>query len=186
MREAEMWKGLVAFLVVALAAQAHAAPARRGDRAPAFTARDTTGKLVKLADLKGKQNLLLVFWSTDGCSTQDDLKAIEKLRARYKGKPLAIYGVSADGMKPTPLAKWLKGRKITFPHLVDEKLSLNDAYGIIIAPVFVLVDQKGVIQSRLVGGGEAVLKALNRDVEELLREGKVTAREEPAAALPSG
>ena len=51
-----MWKGLVAFLVVELAAQAYAAPARRGDWAPAFTARDTTGKLVKLADLKGKQN----------------------------------------------------------------------------------------------------------------------------------
>ncbi|HHX39104.1 MAG TPA: TlpA family protein disulfide reductase [Armatimonadetes bacterium] len=181
-----MWKGLVAFLVVALAAQAHAAPARRGDRAPAFTARDTTGKLVKLADLKGKQNLLLVFWSTDGCSTQDDLKAIEKLRARYRGKPLAIFGVSADGTKAKPLARWLKARKVTFPHLVDEKLAINDDYGIIIAPVFVLVDQKGVVQSRRVGGGGAVLDALAKDVEELLREGKVTAREDPAPALPSG
>ena len=48
-------------------------PRGGGGRAPAFTARDTTGKLVKLADLKNKR-LLLVFWSTDGCSTQDDLK----------------------------------------------------------------------------------------------------------------
>ena len=152
MREAEMWKGLVAFLVVALAAQAHAAPARRGDRAPAFTARDTTGKLVKLADLKGKQNLLLVFWSTDGCSTQDDLKAIEKLRARYRGSHSPSSGERGwhEGEAARQVAQ---GSKVTFPiwWMRSSRSTMTTGSS---SPGVRPGDQKGVVQSRRVGVAE--------------------------------
>jgi peroxiredoxin len=181
-----MLKFWAVLLALGLAAQANAAPARRGDPAPAINAKDTAGKPLKLADLKGKQNVLLVFWSADTCSTSDDLKTIGKLQAKYKGKPLTILGVSVDGTKASGLAKWLKSQKVGFRNLVDEKLTIADDYGIIITPAFLLVDQKGVVQSRYVGGGPPVLDALAMDAEELLKEGKVTAREEPAPSLPSG
>lgn len=181
-----MLRILAVLLALGLAAQADAAPARRGDPAPAISAKDTAGKALKLADLKGKQSVLLVFWSADACSTVDDLKAIGKLQAKHKGKPLTVLGVNVDGTKASGLAKWLKSQKVDFRNLVDEKLAIADDYGIIITPAFLLVDQKGVIQSRYVGGGGPVLDALAMDAEELMREGKVTAREEPAPSLPSG
>ena len=51
-------------LAAALAFDASAAPATVGQPAPAFTATDTNGKRVSLADFKGK--LVVLEWVNDG------------------------------------------------------------------------------------------------------------------------
>lgn len=70
-----------------------------GDKAPAFSLKTDTDATVKLADFKGKKNVLLYFYpkdSTPGCTKQacsfsEQLKKFEKLDT-------VIIGVSPDSL----------------------------------------------------------------------------------------
>ena len=60
--------GLMAAIAFALFANAQSPPAARtatlqvGDMAPDFTLKDQEGKLVKLSDFRGNQNVVLAFY----------------------------------------------------------------------------------------------------------------------------
>ncbi len=132
-----------------------------GDKAPAFSLSDDTGKTVKLSDFKGKKVILYVYPAamTPGCTTQacdfrDSLAPLKK--AGY-----VILGLSPD--KPEKLAKFRERDALTFPLLSDPEKSVISAYGAfgekklygkavvgIIRSTFV-IDEKGKIEHALYG-----------------------------------
>jgi peroxiredoxin Q/BCP len=101
-----------------------------GDKAPAFSLPDDTGKTVKLSDFKGSKVVLYVYPAamTPGCTKQacdfrDNLSAFTS--AGYQ-----VVGLSPD--KPEKLAKFRDAEGLTFPLLSDvtkETLTAYGAYG---------------------------------------------------------
>lgn len=98
-----------------------------GDKAPAFSLLDDTGKTVKLSDFKGKRVLLYAYPAalTPGCTKQacdfrDNLKAFTK-------QGLVVIGISPD--KPEKLAKFREHDALTFTLLSDPDKSVLAAYG---------------------------------------------------------
>jgi peroxiredoxin Q/BCP len=126
-----------------------------GDRAPAFTLLDQSGKKVKLSDFKGKRVVLYFYPKADtpGCTTQscelrDHRKDLSKLGS-------VVLGVSPDS--PERQKKFDTKYKLGFPLLADEDHAVAEKYGVwgekslygrkfmgIIRSAFV-IDEKGKI-----------------------------------------
>ncbi|HVP19620.1 MAG TPA: thioredoxin-dependent thiol peroxidase [Spirochaetia bacterium] len=126
-----------------------------GARAPEFSLRDQSGKIVKLSDFRG-QKVLLYFYpkaDTPGCTTQSC--AIRDARQDFRKLSVATLGISPD--TPEDQKKFDVKYSLGFPLLADTDHATADAYGVwgeknlygkksmgIIRSSF-LVDEKGVI-----------------------------------------
>ena len=98
-----------------------------GDKAPAFSLPDADGKLVSLADYKGRR-VVVYFYpaaSTPGCTKQacdfrDNLHDLSDAG-------LDVVGISPD--KPEKLAKFRDAEGLTFPLLSDPDRQVLTAWG---------------------------------------------------------
>lgn len=128
-----------------------------GDKAPAFSARDENGKVVKLSDFEGKK-VILYFYPKDNtptctvqaCNLRDNYAA-------FKKKGYVLLGVSVDTEKSHQ--KFKAKYDLPFPLLADPDHKLVDAYGVwrekttfgktymgTVRTTFV-IDEKGVIEN---------------------------------------
>ena len=98
-----------------------------GDPAPDFELADQHGKMVKLADFKGRK-LLLYFYpkaDTPGCTRQ-------ACSVRDAREELAALGLAVVGLSPDPSLKQKKFDDkygLTFPLLADMEQRTAQAYG---------------------------------------------------------
>jgi peroxiredoxin len=91
---------------------------RVGDRAPDFRLKASTGAEIALADYRGRQPVLLLFFplafspvcTRELCSLRDDY-------ARFQEMGAQILAVSVDS--PFTLAAWAEQMKFPFPLLSD-------------------------------------------------------------------
>ncbi|HTF82463.1 MAG TPA: thioredoxin-dependent thiol peroxidase [Cytophagales bacterium] len=99
-----------------------------GDRAPDFSLYNQDGKLVSLADFKGRK-LVIYFYPKDNtpsctaqaCNLRDHLDMIEK--SGYK-----VLGVSNDSQKSHQ--NFIKKYALNFELLSDPELKMINAYGV--------------------------------------------------------
>ena len=128
---------------------------KAGDKAPAFSLQDQSGKTFSLAHFKG-QKLLIYFYpkaNTPGCTIQSC--NVRDARPTLANKGVAVVGVSPD--KPTAQQKFDEKYGLGFPLLADTEHAMAEAYGVwgeksmygkryfgIIRSSF-LVDEKGKI-----------------------------------------
>ena len=98
-----------------------------GEKAPAFTLEDQSGKTVKLSDLKGKKVVLYFYPKDDtpgctreACAFRDEHSALKKAGA-------VVLGVSPDS-GPSH-AKFAGKYKLPFPLLADPDHAVSEKYG---------------------------------------------------------
>jgi peroxiredoxin Q/BCP len=124
-----------------------------GDKAPAFTLKDQSGKDVKLSSFKGRKVLVYFYPKADtpGCTTQ----ACGLRDVMPKVGDTAVLGISPD--PPARQAKFDTKYSLGFPLLADEDHAVAEAYDVwaeksmygrkymgIVRSAF-LVDEKGKI-----------------------------------------
>lgn len=103
-----------------------------GDKAPDFTlvTQTATGpELVKLGDLIGKSNILLLFVPmafTGGCTTE--LCDISNGISEYAALDATVLGISGDN--PFAQEAWAKKEGITITLLSDYDHAVTEAYGV--------------------------------------------------------
>jgi peroxiredoxin Q/BCP len=99
-----------------------------GNLAPAFALEDQDGNVVRLEDLRGKRNVVLVFYPGDNtpvctkqlCAIRDDFTDFEKL-------DVAVFGINAQSAKSHK--KFVEKQHFPFPLLVDSDKKVVTAYG---------------------------------------------------------
>ena len=100
-----------------------------GAAAPAFTAKDTTGKTVKLSDFAG-QILVLYFYPKDdtpGCTKE--ACSFRDSYSEFRGKDIAVLGVSRDS--EVSHQKFTEKFSLPFPLLADVDGAITKAYDVV-------------------------------------------------------
>ena len=130
-----------------------AAPAAVGQPAPPFSARDTAGRAVSLADFKGKT--VVLEWVNPGCPyVQKHYRSANMQGAQREaaGKGvvwLAINSTASDHhdyLAPTALADWMKTQQAAAAATVmDAEGKVARAYGARTTPHMYVIDAKGML-----------------------------------------
>lgn len=145
------WIAIVTASLALGSAFTAAAQAVVNQPAPAFTAKDATGKTVSLADFKGKH--VVLEWVNPGCPfvqkhyNSANMPATQK-DAMAKGVVwLSVSSTAKDAgdyLPPAELAKWLQSKSATpTATLIDEEGKLGRSYGARTTPHMYLIDPQG-------------------------------------------
>ena len=144
-------KKLFVSTALSLAASATLAAAAIGQPAPGFSAVDTAGKPVALADFKGKT--VVLEWVNPGCPYVRKHYGAANMQATQKSAVdkgvvwLAINSTAPDAsdyLKPAALGDWMKHQKAAATAtLMDADGKLGRAYGARTTPHMYVIDPAG-------------------------------------------
>ena len=143
---------LIATALAVTAAGALAA-ASVGQAAPAFSAVDTAGKTVSLADFKG--NHVVLEWVNPGCPFvvkhygSSNMQGTQKEAAAKGVVWLAINSTAAeatDFKTPAAMAQWMQGQKAAAAAtLMDPEGKVGKAYGARTTPHMYVINPAGTL-----------------------------------------
>ncbi len=127
------------------------AQAAVGQAAPAFTATDTAGKIVSLADFKGKY--VVLEWTNPGCPfvqkhyDSGNMPATQKDAVAKGAVWLSVNTTAKDAgdyMAPAALQGWVKSKNgVPTATLMDADAKVGRAYGARTTPHMYIVDPQG-------------------------------------------
>ncbi len=127
-------------------------PASAADDAPNFTLKNLKGKPVELAEVLKKGPVLLSFWSTWCGNCPAEMTHFQKFYEKYEEQGLTVLAISIDTSKTEKKVKpWIKGRRYTFPVLMDTKNKVMRLYHVGPVPHSFVINQEGKIVYSHVG-----------------------------------
>ena len=151
-----------------------------GQAAPSFSAKDTSGKTVSLADFKGKT--VVLEWVNPGCPfvrkhyVGGNMQGTQQDAAAKNVVWLAINSTETDHhdyLAPPKLGAWMKEQKAAATTtLMDEDGKIGKAYGARTTPHMYIVDVKGILV--YAGGIDSVPSASSSDIAKATNYVKVS------------
>jgi len=146
-----MKKSWITLAVLAIGAGTASAAAVVGQPAPAFTATDTAGKAVSLADFKGKH--VVLEWVNPGCPyvqkhyNAANMQGTQKAATDQGVVWLTINSTApehGDYKSPQAMSTWMQGHKAAATAtLMDPDGKVGRAYGARTTPHMYVVDPAG-------------------------------------------
>ena len=147
------------------------APARAGrpvETAPAVELQDQAGRVVRIADLRGRV-VLVDFWASWCGPCAASFPMLDDLYRRRHGEGLEVLAVNVDEERAAA-DRFLAGRSHQMPVFFDPKGVSPEAFHVEGMPSSYLLDRQGRIRFRHVGYRSSVGPVLEREVGELLSE----------------
>jgi thiol-disulfide isomerase/thioredoxin len=109
------------------------------------------GRPLKLSDLKGKV-VMLNFWATWCPPCREEIPSMMKLNSLMAGKPFQMVAVSIDeGGKPL-IESFFKQTGMFLPTYLDASGAATKAYGITGVPESFIIDKRGILVKKVIGG----------------------------------
>ena len=157
---------IFALLLTACGSSAPTVNLSIGGIAPTFeTFRRAGGATHFPAAFFGKP-LVIRFWA-DWCKyCEGEMKAIESVYQRHKGKGLEVLAVNTGQDKAT-INAFMKKIGASYPALLDENSAIARSYGVVGLPTTFFIDGKGIVRAKIVG--EADEATFERQVLELMK-----------------
>lgn len=156
--------------LLATASAVHAA-ATVGQKAPEFSAKDTNGKTVSLADFKGKT--VVLEWVNPGCPYVRKHYSVGNMQSTQKDAAskgvvwLAVNSTETghgDYLSPAALQKWMGEQKASATHtLMDENGSLGQQYAARTTPHMYIINPQGSLV--YAGGIDSIASANPADIK---------------------
>lgn len=142
-----------------------------GAEAPGWTLKDGDGNEVSLKGLRGKV-VLLDFWATWCGPCIRSMPAVEKLHKKYKGKPVAIYGMNCwqhrERRKVDPV-EFVKEKGFTYPVLLKAD-DVARAYNVRGIPAFFVIGPDGKVLMSAAGLGPGTKEQIESLIDKTLKE----------------
>jgi peroxiredoxin len=141
---------------------------KEGQRGPGLSLKSLDGKTVTLADYQGKL-VVLNFWATWCTPCDVEMPTLESLWARYRQRGLVVVGVSVDRESPRSIIEpYVRGKKLTFPILLDPDMAAARAWRVTGIPATFLVKPGGEVAGVAHGAREWDSKEMTALLETLL------------------
>ncbi len=141
-----MKKYLGLFLLFGLMLGVFSAPAFSEEAMPApdFNLSDLDNKSFRLSSYKGKQPVILLFWTTWCPYCREELKTINQMGEELKNKKMEVLAIDIGESLPR-VSKFIKALNFTYPVLLDQNANVAKSYGVFGVPTYVIIDDKGNI-----------------------------------------
>jgi peroxiredoxin len=137
-----VWLCAAALVVLPRISAALAAPA------PDFSLEDAVGgSFVSLNSYKGKQPVLILFWTTWCPFCQRALKTLNQRYPELKEKDIEVLAINV-GESSAKAAGAARQHDLQFPVLLDETQNTVRSYDLLGVPTYVLVDKNGEVVSK--------------------------------------
>ncbi len=121
-----------------------------GDMAPNFNLKDLNGKDVNLKNLRGKI-VLIDFWDTWCPPCVRALPHLQEIHMETMDQDIVIVAVAAGRDGDSAVRSFIKKNGYSFTTVVADR-SVLDSYKIGGIPATFIIDAKGIIHSKWVGG----------------------------------
>ncbi|OGI40862.1 MAG: hypothetical protein A2140_09235 [Candidatus Muproteobacteria bacterium RBG_16_62_13] len=120
--------------------------------APEFRLKSEDGKEYRLGDFRG-QVVVLNFWATWCPPCRYEMPSMERARLKVEGQGIVILAVNVGEDETTVFA--FTGRyRVKFPLLLDRDGSVIGQYPVIGLPTTFVIDPRGYVTHRAIGGRE--------------------------------
>lgn len=113
--------------------------------APDFKLLDLNNKSYTLSSYKGKQPVIMLFWTTWCPYCREELKVINRMDEELKKEKVEVLAINVGESLPK-VSKFIKSYNLTYPVLLDQYGSVSRSYGVFGVPTYVIVDDKGNIR----------------------------------------
>jgi len=141
----------------------------KGVPAPNFTLPGLDGKMVSLADYKGKV-VLLNIWATWCSPCVEEMPSMEKLYQKLKGENFEILAVSIDSLGLKVVAPFMKKYKLTFPALIDPEGTIRISYKTTGIPESFIIDKDGILVKKIIGPLDWARPKILRSFHDLIQK----------------
>lgn len=145
-----------------------------GREVPEIVGADSADKQFKLSDYRGKV-VMLDFWASWCGPCMAMVPHNRDLVKKMEGRPFALIGVNADQDKDA-FKKAETDAKINYRSFYDGEGKIVGAWRIKAFPTMMLIDHKGIMRHKFVGGGPNTIKAIDAALEKLVAEAEADAK----------
>ena len=138
--------------------------------APDFTLEDLDAKKVHLKDFSGKV-VMINFWATWCPPCRRELPSMERLHQHYKDKGFSV--ISLNQMEDVEQVFSYVAALDTYPSypiLMDKNSTVSRAYDVLGLPTTYIIDKKGKVRYRAIGGREFDHPEVEKLIQELIKE----------------
>ena len=136
--------------------------------APNFTLKSSSGKNIKLSELRG-QVVLLNFWASWCGPCRQEMPLLDDLHKRYSKLGFTVLGVNVE--EDSSKAKnMLRSIPVTFPILFDTNNTVSKAYNVSAMPSTVMIDRDGNMRYLHKGYKPGDEKTYAKWAKKLIRE----------------
>jgi peroxiredoxin len=119
-----------------------------GGKAPEFELTDLDGSIHSLEQHYRGKVILINFWATWCPPCIAEMPALERLVQEYRNAGFEIIGINVDAInKHDEVRKFVKKNSLTFPILLDPKLSIVKEYGVTGFPESFFINRDGTFIS---------------------------------------
>ncbi len=120
------------------------------NKAPNFNLKDADGRLVSLADYKGKV-VLLNFWATWCGPCKIEIPWFVEFQKTYKDKGFTVIGIAVDDEGWEVVKPYINAKQVNYPVVVGTQWVDNAYGGIEALPTTFVIDREGRIARTHVG-----------------------------------
>ncbi len=135
-----------------------------------FSLKDLDGKTYTLSDYRGKV-ILVNFWATWCPPCRREMPSLERLHQKLKGEAFVI--LAADQQEDYDTVFAFTGQldpQPTFAILLDSKAAASRAWKVQGLPSSFLVDKRGRVVYRVIGGREFDHPEIEQLIRDLIKE----------------
>ncbi|MCU0650677.1 MAG: TlpA family protein disulfide reductase [Candidatus Omnitrophica bacterium] len=115
-----------------------------GSAAADFKLNDLSGRAYQLSSYRGKQPVLLFFWTTWCPFCLQSMQVLNRDYASFEQKGIELFGINA-GERRSSVERLARNYNIKYTILLDEESTATDKYRILGVPTYVLIGKDGRI-----------------------------------------
>jgi len=154
-------------LTVAVAAPSFAIP-QKGQPAPPIKVVSTSGQQISLANYKGYV-LVIDFFATWCPPCREAIPHLNGLSRKYGRQGLQVLGLSLDDGDEGGVKDFIASKRIVYPVALAGQDVQTD-YGLRSLPTVYVIDKKGNVADKFMGGSDETLKTMETLIKKLLAE----------------
>ncbi|BEH11786.1 MULTISPECIES: TlpA family protein disulfide reductase [Geobacter] len=157
-----------AFVIVSGFTSPSFALPKKGEPAPPLKVVSTSGQPISLANYKGYV-LVVDFFATWCPPCRDAIPHLVTLNRKYGKQGLQILGLSLDEGDEKGVKDFIASKRINYPVALASG-DIQTDYGLRSLPTVYVIDKKGNVAEKFMGGSDETLRKMEDLVKKLLAE----------------